>query len=375
MEKAIAMIEMCRARMSNVVIGGKSEAQKSTLEPSLASFVERVVISAVVAPESRLFASAWQGVAFARRVVIPDSLASLIKKDLILTDATSTLDLAWLNERLLEVSTQMDNFVGTSINFDKRRMLHSMVSSAMSIRPAQTGSSDRYLEVIEKRMSGGWGTWGMRVLRDVASGEGTKSTKSVRPFHKLVVLQQEKMRRDKQTREYVAKGMKMESQSRAARDKEVAKALDKSSAKHTRRMTAIFKSARPESPVSPSPTALQTLNEWTPSSKPFLVFALSGVQVLSVDNVQRSFVFELATEDGQRSMFQATSKQDLDNWLRNLRQSGNQIAFRRATFLAQTALAEEPEESIVTKVPPSSGAKGCTSHFSFSLRAFTDCSS
>ena len=363
MEKAIAMVETCRARMSNVVLDGKAEAQKSAVDPSLASFVERVVISAVVAPESRLFASAWQGVAFARRVINPDSLAALIKKDLVLTDATSTLDLAWLNERLLEIVTQVEG--GTSVNFDKRRALFTIVSSALAIRPAQTGSSEQYLEVIEKRLAGGWGTWGMRLLRDVASGEGTKATKSVRPFHKLVVLQQEKMRRDRHTREYLVKGMKLES-------KEAAKAMEKSSTKNTRRMTAIFKIARPESPVSPSSTALQTLNEWTPSGKPFLVYALAGVQVVSVDNVQRSFVFELATEDGQRSIFQATAKSDLENWMRNLRQSGNQIAFRRATFLAQTALAEEPEEPIVTKPSSqqSTGAKGCQSSFA-SISAFS----
>lgn len=135
--------------------------------------------------------------------------------------------------------------------------------------------------------------------------------------------------------------------------------MDKSVSVRTRRMTALFRAVRPVSvatsqpsaPHSPSPSAIQALQEWIPNSKPYLVLALSGVEVHPYDNAQRSFVFELATEDGQRSLFQASSRDEIRTWIANFRRSGTQIAFRRATFLAQTALVEEPEEPVQMRSP------------------------
>lgn len=371
MTKALEMIEVSRSRMSNVFFGGQVEANGSILEPSLASFVERATTSAIVSPESRLFASAWAGVAAARQASAPDTLAALVKPTPIMTDASATLDLAWLNERLVEIATQVDSLAeGISINFEKRRWIFNCIQNALAIRPSQSGvaAGSDSLAQIERRLAG-WGNWGVRVLRDVASGEGNKVTKAVRPFRRLVDQQQDKIRRDRQTRDHVSKGQKAEQLGRLQREKEVARAMDKSVSVRTRRMTAIFRAVRPvstmtpSSPVpvaSPSPSALQALHEWAPTTKPYLVLALSGVEVMPYDNLQRSFVFELGTEDGQRSLLQAATFEDQQMWISNFRRSGTQIAFRRATFLAQSPLAEEVEEAISPRIlvqqPPASTA-------------------
>lgn len=356
MLKALEIVEICRSRMSNVFFGGQPEIQTRMLDPSLASFVERATTAAIVSPESRLFASAWAGVA-ALRQGSPDTLASLVRPKLVMTDATATLDLAWLNERLLEITTQVDSLAeGMAINFDKRRWIFNCIRNALAIRPAQAPGRDD-LELMERQLAdGGMGRWNFRLFRDVASGEGNKLTKSVRPFRRLVEQQQEKVRRDRQTRDYVSKGQKAEQQSRLQREKEVARAMDKSVSVRTRRMTLNpFRVARPVSTVVPSPplppsspsvAALQALREWNPTAKPYLVLSLSGVEVHPYDNGQRSYVFELFTEDGQRSLFQASSHEELQMWISNFRQSKTQIAFRRATFLAQSPLAEEPEEPV-----------------------------
>ncbi|KAK4705154.1 hypothetical protein P7C70_g1051, partial [Phenoliferia sp. Uapishka_3] len=97
---------------------------------------------------------------------------------------------------------------------------------------------------------------------------------------------------------------------------------------------------------SPSPLALQTLLEWSPLTKPYLVLSLSGVEVRPYDNSQRSFIFELGTEDGHRSLLQASSFSEQQMWISSFRRSGTQIALRRATFLAQSPLAEEGEEAV-----------------------------
>ncbi|SGY38056.1 BQ5605_C003g01950 [Microbotryum silenes-dioicae] len=372
MVKALEMIEISRSRMANVVFGGSVEDQVSVVDPSLAGFVERVVISAVVAPESRLFASAWQAVASTRNVVSADSLLALVRHDLVVTDSTATLDPAWLNERLVEIVSQVDSLSdGVSINFSKRRWIFNIIRNALVIRPSQPAyGSDDPLISIERKVAG-WGAWSMRTLRDAASGEGSKSTRSLKPFSRLVAAQQDKVRRERTTKELVLKTQKTEQQQRAAREKEVAKAMDKSVSMRTRRMTALFRGggSRPSSvntaaspastpsiPPSPSPQALRMLKDWMPSSKPYLVLPLSGVEVQPYENGQRSFVFELVTEDGQRSLFQASTAHELRSWLDHFRRCGTEIAFRRATFLAQTALAEEPEEPAAAKSATSTAA-------------------
>lgn len=386
MLKAIEMIEHCRSRMSNVFFGGQAERQSSMLDPSLASFVERAITSAIVAPECRLFASAWQGVATARNVSTPDSLISLVKSTLLVTDSTVTLDLGWLNERLVEIATHVDSLSeGVSINFSKRRWIFNTIRNALAIHPAQRDSSNAVLVQMEKRLTG-WGSWSLRVLRDVAYGEGYKTSKSVKPFSRLVAQQQEKVRRDKTTRDLVTKGQKLEQQGRLQREKEVAKAMDKSISVRTRRMTSLFRVSRPLStavtspplpalPTSPSLHALQSLQDWVPTSKPYLVLTLSGVEVQPYDNTQRSFVFEMATEDGQCSLFQATNVDEFNSWLNHFRRSGTQIAFRRATFLAQTPLAEEAEEVVVKPIAPAPthiASTGCELALVSRLGSITD---
>ncbi|ORY40010.1 hypothetical protein BCR35DRAFT_336519 [Leucosporidium creatinivorum] len=380
MLKAVEMLEVCRSRMSNVFFGGEAEAQSSMLDPSLASFVERAITSAVVSPESRLFASAWSSVASSRGIASPDSLAVLLQPNLLMTDATATLDIAWLNERLVEIATQVDSLSeGISINFSKRRWIYNTIRNALAIRPSQPDASDDVLQQMERRLSG-WGNWGQRILRDVASGEGTKATKSIKPFSCLVSQQQEKARRDKATRDLVSKGQKLEQQGRLQREKEVAKAMEKSVSVRTRRMTSLFRVGRPLSafntssapspplpPAAPSAHALNALREWVPHTKPYLVLTLSGVEVSPYDNSQRSFVMELSTEDGQRSLFQAPSRDELNNWIAHFKKSGTQIAFRRATFLAQTALAEEPEETATAAVKPPTKQPASTALFSVPL--------
>jgi hypothetical protein len=153
----------------------------------------------------------------------------------------------------------------------------------------------------------------------------------------------------------------MEQQSRLQRERELAKAMDRSVNSKNKRMTSLFGFSRPMSapvvatsivPAMPSPHALKALKEWKPQSKPYLVLTLSGVEVNPYDNATRSYVFEVCTEDGQRSLFQAPSRDEMELWLNQLKRSGTHIAFRRATFLAQTALAEEPEEPVTLIATP-----------------------
>lgn len=346
MLKALDVVEVCRSRMSGVSLGDEPESQKKIQDPSLASFVERAVISAIVAPESRAYSSAWISVQLTRNSNNCETLAGLLQSNLFVTDRTSTLDLAWLNERLIEIGTNVENYFQVddkfSINFEKRCWIFNCIKNVLIIQPSQPlDQVHNTIEQMERQLTT-WGHWGSKTLRDVANSENRKNNRSIKPFSKLVSLQVEKMKRDKQAKEFLAKGIKLEQQSRAQREKDGAKMNSEKT--RSRRMTAIFRSVRPistlpgadpstiSSPTVPSPEAMKNLNDWNPATKPYLVLALSGVEVHPVDNSQRSFVFELSTEDGQRSLFQAKSQEEMQKWIKELVGSGTQIVRSRIAF-------------------------------------------
>ncbi|KAK4057577.1 rho GTPase-activating protein [Microbotryomycetes sp. JL221] len=363
MLKTLELVEICRSRMANVAFGGQADSVETLHDPTIASFVERAIVSAIVSPESRLFASAWQGVASARGASIPDTVLSIIRREPVSTEATCAVDLAWLVERLIELVTQIDSLSdGMSINFAKRRWVRNMINNACALNN-DTGLSGG--EATWTSLETGlrdWGNWTTRALKDAASSESIKSTKLYKPFARLVTQQQDKLKRDKLAREQISKGQKLEQQTRLQKEKEVAKAMDKSVNVRARRMTSLFNFGRPTTPsvgqtslsstsssqqsIQPqlSAHALQALRDFVPNSKPYLVLALSGVDAHALKDSPRSFVFELTTEDGQRSLFQAPTRHELESWIDHFKRSGSQIAFRRATFLAQTALAEESED-------------------------------
>ncbi|KAK4055210.1 rho GTPase-activating protein [Microbotryomycetes sp. JL201] len=359
MLKALEMIEHCRSRMVNVAFGGQKEPVETLHDPTIASFVERAVVSAIIAPESRLFASSWLAVASTRGVAAIDSVLVLVRREPIATQEICTVDVAWVVERMLEIVTQVDSLSdGMAINFAKRRWICNMIKNAVELnrsQPNQTLASWSALEGPVQDSS----RWSWKVLKDAAAAEGAKSSRPIRPFARLVVLQQEKLKREKVAKEQILKGQKLEQQTRLQKEKEVARAMDRSVNVRARRMTSIFNFGRSTTPVptnppvsqpTPSAHALQALREYVPQAKPYLVLALSGVDAHALQDAPRSFVFELTTEDGQRSLFQAPNKRELDTWIEHFKRSGSQIAFRRATFLAQTALAEESEE-VATRSP------------------------
>ena len=103
--------------------------------PCVRSFVESVLTSALVSPESRLFVHVWSNVAHSRNVS-PESLLSLLSIRTVHTPDIAhrlTVDPAWLMERMLEVISLpdvLDSPMETPlslINYDKRRYVFYVV--------------------------------------------------------------------------------------------------------------------------------------------------------------------------------------------------------------------------------------------------------
>lgn len=123
MERLLQAIEISRMRMAELPPQHDTVSRRS-----VPSFVETVIISAIVSPESRLFSFAWFGVAAARGTSI-DSVAALLARPVVQSIVNKnclTVDVGWLLERFLEVisvpnTIDSDSEALNLINFDKRR--------------------------------------------------------------------------------------------------------------------------------------------------------------------------------------------------------------------------------------------------------------
>ncbi|EGN92786.1 hypothetical protein SERLA73DRAFT_65259, partial [Serpula lacrymans var. lacrymans S7.3] len=124
MDFCLRAIEIARLRHYNgpVVLGCADQ-------PCVRSFVEAVVVSAVISVESRMHHRAWQNVAVVRGAQC-DSLTSLLSRPTSQRRPGSealVVDMSWLLERMLEI-VSIPNAVTSSpednqniINLDKRR--------------------------------------------------------------------------------------------------------------------------------------------------------------------------------------------------------------------------------------------------------------
>lgn len=137
MELFLRAIETCRLRS----IDSQSLPENTSLAqvPCVRSFVESVLTSAIVSPESRLFAHVWASIAHARKAA-SDSLISLLSVqsvEAIESASRLTVDPAWLLERLLEVISLpdvLDSPMETPlslVNYDKRRYVKSHSASTI----------------------------------------------------------------------------------------------------------------------------------------------------------------------------------------------------------------------------------------------------
>lgn len=103
--------------------------------PVIRSFVETVLSTAILSPESRMFQRAWYQVAIQRRLNSVDTLEAFLRPlqedELPFSQGFKlAVDFGWMIERLLEMISMPDVLVnttetlGTVINFEKRRSVY-----------------------------------------------------------------------------------------------------------------------------------------------------------------------------------------------------------------------------------------------------------
>jgi len=125
MDIFLQALELCRivSAKTDGVTAGSSVVR---------SFVEAVLSTAILSPESRMFQRAWYHTAIQRRLSSMDTLESFLR--LSRTDPLPfspgfklAVDFGWMIERLLELISMPDTLIntgdalGTVVNFEKRR--------------------------------------------------------------------------------------------------------------------------------------------------------------------------------------------------------------------------------------------------------------
>ncbi|KAG1740823.1 uncharacterized protein EDB91DRAFT_1053018 [Suillus paluster] len=336
------------------------------------SFVEAVLSSAIISSESRMHHRPWQNIANIRNVQC-DSLAALLSRPAVPRKSYGeplALDISWILERILEL-VSIPNVVTTAgdndqciINLDKRRHLCNLILNTPSLaskrnRPREEVDRKDFerLNNIEREMN--LIVLDHRSIKDEAQREalqaqGTGSAsvkKTVRPFQRLVAVQQEKYKRDKYLHDRLSKDKKQEQLRNERRDDQINKAMRSrkpmTQVQKQHRMkksysSAFFQLMRPISSAftdSMHATALKrspTELDFLPSGKPSLVLSVVDARVAQFINNERSFTFQLDTEDGGHYLLQAISKQEMVRWIEQINRVARLAAKRRLTYLGNS---------------------------------------
>lgn len=215
----------------------------------------------------------------------------------------------------------------------------------------------------------------LRQLREDAARESnagnstaTPSKRAYRPFQKLVLAQQEKIKRDKYLKERLLKEKRLEQQRQERKEDHLNRAMDirghasgAHSNKHRskRSMSALLSLMRPISTAfsSDSYSLSQRRSpaelDFTPTSKPALVLSLVDARVVAFINNERSFTFQLDTEDGGHYLLQGTSKAEMNQWMNIISNTVKTHAQRRLTYLGDPSQLQMPDH-LQTRPSPQS---------------------
>ncbi|KAH8103500.1 hypothetical protein BXZ70DRAFT_925997 [Cristinia sonorae] len=368
MDLYLRAIEVCRIR--NAIPGDLPHFER----PCVRSFVETILTSAVLSVESRMYHRAWQ-IAATTRGTSCDSLSSLLSKPIVTSVSNKdslTTDMGWLIEKILEVISMPDvmetppNESPVLINFDKRRTLCGFITSNAPLslphkshhRVESSRIDFERLNNIEQALNNV--QFDLRVMREEAHRELTQAgppmpKRPPRPFQAIVAAQQEKNKRDKSLRDRLSKEKRLEQQRLDKREEYLNKAMNPrrpppaaASKQHRNKKSmssAFLHFMRPISSAFTSDTTgyanavkrTPAELDFTPTQKPSLVLNVVDARVSQFINNERSFTFQIDTEDGGHYLLQALDKSDMKKWMDTIERVSKSAAKRRLTYLGNAS--------------------------------------
>jgi len=197
-----------------------------------------------------------------------------------------------------------------------------------------------------------------------ATVNGNVSTKRIaRPFQKLVSLQIDKNKRDRNLRDRLMKEKRMEDTrgvrredlfNKTLRPRKAADVVQKQRRSKKSMSSAFMQFMRPISSAFTSetlhvsgPKKSPSELDFVPSGKPSMVVSLVEARVAQFINNERSFTFQLDTEDGGRYMLQAVDRREMAKWLDTISNVAKMAAKRRLTYLGNSP-KPQPSDHIYT---------------------------
>lgn len=187
--------------------------------------------------------------------------------------------------------------------------------------------------------------------REAVGVNAPSSIKKVaKPFQKLIAFQMEKNRRDKIMRAKLLKERQQEQFridrredmfSKAMRPRKQPTSTLQKQHRNKKSMSAFLSFMRPISSafgadLSVSSGGVKRTPEeldFPTTGKPSLVLSVMDAKVAQFINNERSFTFQLDTEDGGHYILQAMSKKDMTKWLETINKVTSTVAKRRLTYL------------------------------------------
>lgn len=239
------------------------------------------------------------------------------------------------------------------------------------------------LNKIEKEVNGF--VFDLRYIKEDASREGSSSITSgnkriMRPFQRLVLSQNEKNRRDRALRDRLAKEKRAEQSRNDRREDQLNRAmnpqrrpppqLSKKEHRTKKSVSSAFNFLQFMRPISSAFTSESNLfplgvkrtpNEldFATSGKPSLVLSVADARVVKFINNERSFLFQLDTEDGGHYLLQAMNRKDMVKWMDAISRLSKIAANRRLTWMGNSPkpqiMDHIPDRSIATPKDPRAG--------------------
>jgi hypothetical protein len=205
--------------------------------------------------------------------------------------------------------------------------------------------------LISKSLVTGTGKFELRYIKDLAARENIPNppswtVKNPKPFHKLVVEQQEKIKRDrdrlaKESRETKNRTNKHPNEGTGKKDRHFKDNVMKP-------VSSFLKAVRPLSLAIPSSWYSSSQNpkhtsNSRPNPKAALVINLINCRT-SIDYgvAQKDFVFRISTEDGAQYVLQAIDQDEMNDWMSVIGEASNQALKKRMTIPIELPVDPEP---------------------------------
>ncbi len=358
MKLFLSCIELCRA-------------SPNANTPCITSFVEAALTAAILSPASRAFQRAWHAVAQEKRCSV-DSLEGFLSVPST-RERVSDLrpDVGWVLERMMEVLCLPDTFDSGNgapalINFSKRKHLCDIAKSVALKIPQESYDCLSAMHEMVAHHQCDLRNVLSEAIRENGAGWAQTQRRAPRPFQKLVLAQQERLKRDKHMRDRTAKECRAEMHRTRERVQMIEKIQPRKAAvqfdikqqRNKRTMSSAFlRVMRPLSTAFASsdnfhtpghrPTAFEL--DFAPAGNPAMVISVVDAKVALYMNLERPYTFQLDTDDGGQYLLQATTKAELNQWLTMISKVAHSSASKRLTFISN--LKPEPSEHLGPRPP------------------------